>query len=185
MNKIFKFQKVMFVCYFIMLILSAIYALSFMTAYQDLFGYENVLNESVANFHTELQKYNRVIFYLAVVGAISIIPLFALEINKKVPDKIALIIMGAFSIVFLVFCVYGIIKIPGFIKEYHGLDFKWLWLENPTLDQDYVYQTKDLTFYLGYALYSVSFLCIILFQVSLFASHFTYLKQEEKGEDNA
>ena len=97
MKKGFMFQRIGFFLYLFMLLVAAAYALSFMTDYGNLFGFVYLENKPVTDFYNKMQTFNQISFWFAVVGAISIIAMFALQLKTKVSDLFALGIMSSFG----------------------------------------------------------------------------------------
>ena len=87
MKNIFKLQRICFYLFIVIMVVNFIFSLSFMTDYDDLFGFELEANKSIKIFHDNMQAFNKVIFYLSLVGAIAIAVVFILELNHKVPDS--------------------------------------------------------------------------------------------------
>lgn len=185
MNKLikcFKFQKIMFVIYLVMLVASFIFAMSFMTQYADLFGLESPLNEGIANFHDAMQVFNKQIFGLSAVGLISIVFMYLLETNKKVSDKLAIIVMSVFAIVSIALSVFGIMRIEQFMNQYKAIDFQYASFEDPALAD---YELKFETFYIGYGLYITLLVSSVSYILSLVLSHVLYLKVKKGEIENA
>ena len=168
--------------YLLLMIVSFIYSLSFMTEYQDLALFVLPKNESITLFHEELQAFNANIFWFSVVGLASIITLYALEINKKVPDKLAAIIMTVFVVVNVVLAIYEILGIIRLIEQYNLVEFKYMYLEDTSMVKEDVYVRKFNTFYVGYALSALLAIVPVTFATSLWTSHFSFMKKMKDGD---
>ncbi len=180
LRKSFKFQKVMFYIYMIFLIACFIFAISFMTQYSNLFGLELPMNDGVTAFHSSMQKFDRNIIFFSLASIVSIIFMFALEVHKKVVDKFAFVIMSLLILWELFICVYGIINMANLMTSYKGVDFQYLYLEDPALEN---YQLKFETFYIGYIIYILTIISSVLFLISIVLSHILYLKQNKNNHD--
>ncbi len=184
MKKLFKLQKIMFFVYLIMLVVSAIYSLSFMTSYQDLFGFSLSKNQGIISFYDNMISFNNMIFWFSLIGCISILAMFMLELKSKIPDKFALIVTSAFIIVNIVLCIISFVKLPQLMSEYNAVDFTYMYLEDTSLTKDSVYVLKYSTFYLGYALYTVLGITSLGFGTILWINNIKYTKQLKDGECN-
>ncbi len=185
MEKGFKFQKVGFVVYLLVMIIVAIYSVCFMTNYYDLYGYLTKANAGIKDFYTHLQAFNRIFFWFALAGVISIIFMFALELRKKVCDKIALGIMSAFGALNIGTAVYGFISFSKLMSEYKTVDFTKRYLENPKVLEGDVYVLKFATFYIGFAVFAVLILVAIGFIATLWINHIIYKRNEVVAHEEA
>lgn len=184
MEKGFKIQKVGFVVYLLTMIMLAIYALSFMTSYQNLFGFERKANAGVAAFHNHMQSFNQVIFWLSVISVLSIIVMFVLELRTKICDKLALGVMTGFGVLNAGTTIYAFISLTNLMAEYKEVDFTKMWLEDTSLTEDSVYVLKFTTFYIGYAVFAILLVVAISFVSILWLNHLKYKRNEviEHGE---
>ena len=173
LEKSFKFQKVMFVIYLLMIVISFIFALSFMTQYSNLFGLETVLNQGVIDFYDHMQSFNKMYIYLLIVSLVSIIFMFMLETHHRVADTFALIVMGVFVAIFIGTSIYALINMMNLMGEYQNCDFTYLALEAPELEN---YQREFETFYIGYIVIPFALLGGIGYYLSLLLSHIFYKK---------
>ncbi len=178
MEKSFKIQKVGFVVYLLTMIMLAIYALSFMTSYQNLFGFETKANASVAAFHNHMQDFNQTLFWLAVIGVISIIFMFVLELRTKICDKLALAVMTTFGALNLGTAIFSFISLPKLMAEYKKVDFTKMWLEDAALTEESVYVLKFTTFYIGYAVFAILLVVAVSFVSILWLNHMKYKRSE-------
>lgn len=178
--KSFKFQKIMFVINILAIVINVIFALSFMTQYTSLAGLEHPLNESIISFYNAMQSFNKTIFLLSAIGLIEIIVMFALETNKKVADKFALIVLGVFCLIIIGSSIYEIISTSGLMNQAKGVDFKYASLEDKSLEN---YKIKSETFYLCYAVNILSLLSSLGYFISLLLSHIFYLKKGGEKEN--
>ena len=88
MRKLFKGQQILSVLYILASIGMFLFALAFMTEYNDLFGLKLPQNQEIAMFHDViLQTFNRQIFAWSLVGVIGIALIVFLEILSCVPDR--------------------------------------------------------------------------------------------------
>ena len=86
MRKLFKGQQILSVLYILASIGMFLFALAFMTEYNDLFGLKLPQNQEIAMFHDViLQTFNRQIFAWSLVGVIGIALIVFLEILSCVP----------------------------------------------------------------------------------------------------
>lgn len=177
MKNIFKLQRICFYLFIVIMVVNFIFSLSFMTDYDDLFGFELEANKSIKIFHDNMQAFNKVIFYLSLVGAIAIAVVFILELNHKVPDRFAIIVISAIALVLAFQAIYSFIKFGSLMNEYKNVNYSYMWLENSKLDADYVYEPKHLIFYLGYVVNALVLLISIAFPSVLLISHKDYIKQ--------
>ena len=180
MKNIFKLQTVCFYLFIVIMVVNFIFSLSFMTSYDDLFGFELELNKSIKIFHDNMQAFNKVLFYLSLVGAISIAIIFILELNHKVPDKFSIIVVCAISAVLVFQVIYSFVKLGTLMNEYKNVNFSYMWLENSKLEQDYVYEHKYLVFYLGYVINALVLIVSFVFPAILVISNNKYIKSEKK-----
>ncbi len=173
MYKSFKMQKISMYTFIITSILAFVYALFFMTQYRDLFGLKLKLNEAISLFHDQyMQQINKSLFVVAIFGIVILGFGYMFEINRKVPDVFALIVMCS-SLTFYASCsAYFIFKINEAYNKYILLDFQNMYLEGPS---DYVLRTE--TFYIGYVIYSIIILVSVTYCISMINSHIQYVKK--------
>ena len=185
MKKSFKIQKVGFVVYLLTMIVFAIFALSFMTSYQNLFGFVFKVNLSIAAFHDHMQAFNQVIFWVAVVGVASIILMYVFELRTKVCDKLAAIVMTPFAALNVGISVYGFIQLSKLMTEYKGVDFSNMWQEDTSLTEESVYVLKFTTFYIGYAVFAILLVVAACFITILWVNHIKYKRIEVLEHEKA
>ncbi len=181
LRKSFKLQKIMFFIYLFVVITEFIFSISFMTQYSNLFGLILPLNEGIKLFHDDMQVFNRIIFYFSLVGLISIILIYVLEINKKVCDRFALIVIGSIIVILTGSSIFSIFRLNGLSNEYKGVDFSYLYLEDPDMVN---YQMRFETFNIGYVVNVVAIITFLLFISILVFNHFKYLKLKKEGVIN-
>lgn len=182
MERSFRLQKIMFKGYIVAMVLAALFALGFMTRYSNLFGLELELNAGIKNFHDNvLQKNNNFYFWIGIIGSVSIILMFALEINKKICDLFALIVSSVVSGAMAIVSVVCLTTFPDMIKKFKDVDFKYLGLEDPKyLETPYV--KEFTTFYIGYAVYGLILVLMIGFIAINTYNFRKYLKMGNVGE---
>lgn len=178
MKKIFKAQRAAAVLFILMAVVVLIYALAFMTDYENLFGLMLPANERVALFHDRiLQTFNKGILVWAIVGMVGVVCAFMMETLTKVPDRFALILMA----LVLGACAYGAIyalqNLPAIMSFYKTLDTSSLYMEG--LED---YSLKFTTFYLGIGLYAAQLVVCVLYLAGLILSHVTFIKLRKRGE---
>lgn len=184
----FKLQKIMFIIYILIMVVVFIYTLGFMTDYSNLFGMEQGVNESIALFHDKtLQNFNSSIFIYSVIGVVSIIALFALQINKRICDTLAVVIVNVISLFLLITCIISLITLPQIISEYNNVDFTFIGLEDTNFtDTEYV--RSYTTFYLGIAIYALEAIAMIIFMTSTIRCYLLARKNKQNletvGESN-
>ncbi|MCI9182551.1 MAG: hypothetical protein HFG90_04765 [Acholeplasmatales bacterium] len=177
MKKGFIFQRIGFFLYLFMLLVAAAYALSFMTDYGNLFGFVYLENKPVTDFYNKMQTFNQISFWFAVVGAISIIAMFALQLKTKVSDLFALGIMSSFGAVNVASGIYGLMTLPKLMSEYKLVDFSNLHLEDP-IYKDTAYEMQFRFFYIGFAVFSILLVITLIYVAILWINHFIYKKSE-------
>lgn len=178
MKKIFWAQRVAAILFILMAVVMLVYALAFMTSYENLFGLILPANQNVALFHDRiLQAFNKGILIWAIVGVAGVACAFMMETLTKVPDRFALILMA----IVLGACVYGAIyalqNLPAIVSFYKTMDISSLYLEGI---QDYT--LKFTTFYTGMGLYAAQLVVCVLYLASLIVSHITFVKLRKRGE---
>lgn len=178
MKKVFRAQRAAAILFILMAVVILVYALAFMTDYENLFGLMLPANESVGVFHDRiLQTFNKGILVWAIVGMAGVACAFMMETLTKVPDRFALIFMAAV----LGACAYGTIyalqNLPAIMSFYRTMDTSSLYLEGI---QDYT--LKFTAFYTGIGLYAAQLAVCVLFLASLIVSHITFVKLRKRGE---
>ncbi|MCM1130880.1 MAG: hypothetical protein NC310_03960 [Roseburia sp.] len=181
MEKGFKIQRIGFVIYLLTMIVLALYTLSFMTDYQNLFGYLLKQNESITRFYEHMQAFNQIIFWLAIVSVLSIIVMFVLELRTRICDRFALGVMSCFGALNIGTAIYGFISIPKLVTEYKGVDFSKMWLEDTALTEDSVYTMRFTSFNLGYAVFAILLIVTIFFMATLWINHIKFKRNEGLG----
>lgn len=184
----FKLQRIMFVIYILIMVVVFIYSLGFMTDYSNLFGMEQGVNESIASFHDKtLQNFNSSIFIYSVIGVVSIIALFALQINKKICDTLAVVIVNVISLFLLITCIISLVTLPQIITEYNNVDFTFIGLEDTNFT-DVEYVRSYTTFYLGIVIYALEAIAMIIFMTSTIRCYLLARKNKQNletvGESN-
>ncbi len=129
MKKLFKFQKIMSIVYIIATIAFFFYVLGFMTHMTDLAVLAYPQNKHLKEFHTEAMAFNKLVFYISLVGLVSIVLVFALELRTKVQDLFGLIVTTVPALIVVVGCVIVITTVPGLQQTYADADMSYLWLE--------------------------------------------------------
>lgn len=177
MKKLYQGQRIMSVVYTIMAIIVFLYALVFITEYNDLFGLRLPQNQAIAQFYEGiLQNFNRQILVWAIVGVVGILVIVMLEIRTKVPDRFAAIVMTAYMAACCFGSVDGVRNILAIQTYSRTLDFQYLPLED-IVD----YQLEFTTFQAGVGIYAVHILVCVVFAAVLLLSHIKYIKMEKGG----
>lgn len=178
MKKIFRAQRCAAVLYILMAVVLFVYALAFMTDYQDLFGLRLPGNRQVALFHDSiLQPFNKGILVWAILGVIGVLFAFLLETLTKVPDRFALILMAAVLGVGVYGSVYALQNLPAIMSFYKTMDTSSLYLEGI---ENYSFRFR--TFYVGMGLYAAQIAVCALYLGALIVSHVTFVKLRKRGE---
>lgn len=177
MEKSFKLQRIGFIIYLITLLIAAFFSLSFMTDYENLFGFYFPVNKGVIDFHLHMVDFNNVMFWFSVVGCISIIFMFVLELRTKICDWFALGVMTTFGTLNVASAIYGFIRMSNLIKEYKGVDFTHMWEEDKALE-GVVYTLKFDTFYIGYAVLAILLVVTLAYIAILWINRIRYKKSE-------
>ena len=172
MKTIFRMQRIMLTVYIVTAVATVIYALAFMTEYQNLFGLRLPLNKEIAQFHNvTLQTFNREILAWALGGVVLIAVIFGLEALKTVPDRFALVVLLAGLGALCGSAVYFLLKIPGMESTYGGLNITYLKLEGL---KDY--QFNFLPFTIGKIVYAVEAVVCAGNLLTLLTSHITFIR---------
>lgn len=174
MERMLKLQKIFYILFFICAIFSFIYAISFMTDYQEIFGFELPKNQSIIDFYgKQLQPFNRSILNFSLWLTVGVIILLTFEVMKKVSNFAGL----CYGVV-LVF--YTIIKSALTIHRLRTLkiassqvDLRYGYLEG--LPEDFVMLTR--TFDIGRVLYLVLIIITFAFTIIFFINFFLYLQK--------
>ncbi len=173
MQKNMSMQKVIYYLFFLMELVIFIYTLGFMTHYSDLFGLIHPDNESIAQFHDVLmQAFNKSAFAFAVVGIVGFVVARAMEIHKKIADKVAIGVVGAFQLFGIGTSVWAMTQLQGLQEIYLNLNFDSLLKESSF---EHVINTS--TFAYGVALYGAQIALMVIFMGVIVYNHFTYLKK--------
>lgn len=172
MKKMFSLQKKFVPVFIVTVVITFIYALGFMTPFKDLYGFEYPKNNHIIDFHdVKLQGFNQTIFWIGVVTLPSIIALFALQVNKKVCDRLALIIMGVFSVVIIGLSIFGIVTLISLFPEYKALDMTYFFDE-----KSFDYEKTYYMFYFGYVIYGLAIISTITSMTVFTLNHFKFMK---------
>ncbi len=170
MYKTFHIQKAAMWAFSILAVAAFAYALYFMTDYKDLFGLKLQLNAQIAEFHDEtLQTFNQQIFVAAIVGVLVILVSRMLEVQDKVPDLFAVVVICVLLGWILYENVTFYVRIDEIREIYTNLDFQYYYLEG-TAD----YELSLSTFSLGQGLYLVFSAVCGVYGLSLLGSHVAY-----------
>lgn len=177
MKKTYRMQKILLVTYIVTALLAFIYALAFMTEYQNLFGLRLPMNKGVSEFHdVALQSFNRRILAWALGGVGVIALAFFLEAFSTVPDRfaLALLLAGLAAIVFG--AVTNFAAIPALEETYRTLDTAFLDMEGL---RDYQLNFTPLE--IGKIVYLLQAAACVCLGCALTASHACFLKQKKGG----
>jgi len=178
MVKAFKIQKAMWWVFMVCMLTLFVYSLWFMTDFKDLFGLELKINKPVAYFHdVVMQGFNQQLFVASLIGCSAIFLSLCLEIRTKVPDAIALGIMGIILVGLGIFDIVAIIKFPVFEHMYMALDLSHLDMEGAT-----EYIQKSRAFISGIILYCIELIVVLGYFSTLVTSHVYFLKNQ-RGEN--
>lgn len=178
MAKLLKRQKLFMNLFTVVAATVFVYALGFMTQYRELFGFKLKQNKGVADFYEiTLQGFNKYIFIVSLIGMLMIFIAYCLEINSKVPDKFALIIMSVMLIGYAAALVFAVIQLVTMTGEYQSVDFSFVAFEG--LENAKV---KLETFYIGYAIFGVAIINCILYVFSMVTCQKRFLKENVKGD---
>lgn len=175
MQKLFRVQRILIVAYIATALLAFIYALAFMTEYQNLFGLRLPLNKAVSEFHDQaLQSFNRSILAWALGGVGFIALAFFLEAFSTVPDRFALVLLLASLAAVAFGAVSSLARIPALEETYRGLDTTFLEMEGLR-----GYQLNFLPFTLGRIVYLLQTVSCVCLGCALTASHLCFLRQKK------
>lgn len=173
MQKNMRIQKLMYYLFLLLGISVFIFTLGFMTDFSDLFGLKLAANQPIADFYEiSMQSFNKTLFVLAIVSIFGFVCIRGLEINKKIPDKFALVVAGFFLLISFGTAVWAITQAQTLESIYLGLNFDDLIRESGS---EHVIQTR--TFDLCTGIYAVQALLSISFIAVLASNHFTFLKK--------
>ncbi len=177
MEKTFKIQKISSKIYIFLAVAAFIYTLMFMTSFWKLAGYETLSNVLITEFYDGMQNFNFIQYYFAIAGLVSIAFLFAFDVMKKVCDKVALIVVSVFGGISAAGAAVALALMPSFVSKFANDDL----LVNAHLEQnvdDMILKTKNFfTFYMGYALYGLLLVTVIVLIVSSVLSNRKFVKQ--------
>ncbi|MFI3254609.1 MAG: hypothetical protein R3Y63_09775 [Eubacteriales bacterium] len=150
-----------------------IFTLGFMTDYSDLFGLQLEANKPIAEFYGVLmQGFIKNAFVLALIVIFGYVCIRGLEINKKIPDKFALVIAGFFLLIALGSSIWAIMSMQSLQSVYLGLNFEDLIRESGA---EHIIQTR--AFSLGTGLYGYQGVLSAAFIGVLASNHFTFMKK--------
>lgn len=177
MQKQFRTQKILLIAFIAMVLLAFIYALAFMTEYQNLFGLRLPLNQDVSAFHdVALQSFNRTILAWAL-GGIGLIALaFALETFSTLPDRFALFMMLIGLAVLTYGCISNLQAIPPLEETYRNMDITYLELEGLS-----DYQLNFIPFNIGKAIYILHIVVNVCLDIALVLSHLYGLREKKEA----
>ena len=174
MKKSFVLQKIVFILFILFAVVSILFALGFMTNYQDFQYLFDVRNQPLYDFHHNvLIPFNNFIFYASVIGIIMIIVIFIAKINKQIP-KLYNLCLGVVAIIpLLVTAIYGLTKLPEIKSIYLCLDFSYVAEE---IYAEYIPST--LAFDLGNIFYIISLAFIAIYLAVLISNYFIRRNRE-------
>lgn len=176
MEKTFKIQKISSKIYLAVIIISFIYGLVFMTQFWNLANFEYTANEPITHFYNSMQSFNFILYYFSIAGLISIAFLFALEIMKKVCDKVAMIAVCVFGGIGIVGSSIVLAMLPGLNSLY--ADDRLLEFATTEQTDPYWEHIKNFTtFYCGYAIYALLLVTSVTMIVSSVLSNRKYIKE--------
>lgn len=173
MDKTFKLQKAMAVIYIIAALSLFIFSLWFLTDFNDLFGLKLKANAKVTVLHNNvLQPFNTNFFWFALVSVFSIFLVAFLELNKKVPDLFALIIMGLVLIAGCAASIYFFHRLGLIDSVYLALDYSGVALEGTS-----EYIVNNRAFVIGKVLTGINALVDLIYVTVLTISHIRFRKE--------
>lgn len=153
MKKIFRIQKISMVVYVVAAAATFIYAMYFMTDFNNIRNFILPVNQAIIDLDEQMQSFNFTIYWFSIVALISILMLFIFQVGSKVCDKLALIVTNCFNSVAVIASIIVFITLPGLLKDYQNESlFDYFYFEQVSS----VANTKNFTaFYLGFGLYFV------------------------------
>ncbi len=179
MEKVYRFQRICFICFIVFALALFVYALWFMTDFKDLFGLELRINKPVADFHdVVLQKLNQRMFWFALFVVVCILIQGTLELRGKVPDLFA---TSVFAIVLLVAagcCVYFLVVLAPISRTYQALDFS-----NVVMEGAVEYHPSGRAFILGKIVFSSSAVFFVAYAFVLMASHRIHMRRKKESKE--
>lgn len=178
MERTFRLQRIIAVCFLVMCVVLFVLSLGFMTDFKDLFGLQLKPNKPVAYLHDVLlQGYNRSLFHLAVCALLVAVVSIVLETNRKVPDLSALLVMDTLLVVLVIWSVMQVLSLAGIEPVYLATDYSKVRLEGGF---DYVLNTR--TFAISYVVEILFALHCLAFGTLLTLAHVRFLKEEAGGK---
>ncbi len=153
MKKIFRIQKISMIVYVVAVAATFIYAMYFMTDFNNMRDFILPINQPIIDLEAQLQSFNFIIYWFSVVGLVSILMLFIFEVGSKVCDKLALIVTNCFNLAAVVVSVLVFVILPGLLTDYQNESlFDYFYFEQVSAVAD----VKSFTaFYLGFGLYAI------------------------------
>lgn len=180
MEKVYRIQRICFVCFIVFASALFVFALWFMTDFKDLFGLELKINKSVADFHdVVLQKLNQRMFWFALSVVACIIVLQMLELPGKVPDRFAMMVSIVVLLVAAGCCIYFLVALPTILRTYRALDFS-----NVVMEGAVEYHPSERAFVLGRIVFSSSAVFFIAYVFVLVASHRISMRHKRESKES-
>ncbi len=176
MNSTLRLQKTFYILYFIISILTFVFALSFMTDFQELYGFQLPKNQGIIEYYSnQLQPFNRTILNFSLALVVGLVFMLVFEVLKKVTNFTGLCFGSALSIYTIINCVLFIFRLNTLKANATKVDLSNGYLED--LPSDFVMLTR--TFDIGFILYLVVIVISIAFIILLFINFFLYLKKNQ------
>ena len=176
MNSTLRLQKTFYILYFIISILTFVFALSFMTDFQELYGFQLPKNQGIIEYYSnQLQPFNRTILNFSLALVVGSVFMLVFEVLKKVTNFTGLCFGSALSIYTIINCVLFIFRLNTLKANATKVDLSNGYLED--LPSDFVMLTR--TFDIGFILYLVVIVISIAFIILLFINFFLYLKKNQ------
>lgn len=183
MKKMFISQKTSMFIYSASVFALFIYSLYFMTNYYGLGLYEDPSNQIIVDFYYSLQGFNFLVFFVSVFGAISVLGLFIFQIQKKVADKLALIVSSVGVGIVTIGSIVSAAFLPGLVSRY--LDPKLLENEHyDWLPAGTEHIVKPLTLYVGYILLALVIVSAISLLTFVILTHVKFKKNLADNTNN-
>lgn len=169
-------QMVVFYLFGLLMIISFVYGLGFMTEYKTLFQQFG----GGGDFHDEvLQPFNREIFSTAILLVLGTAVLFMLKVGSKVVDNIALVAVWVVGLYAAITSIPFMNAMNPMALEYNDLDFTMLLI--PVGD---TYVQSTFTFELGELMYLVIIILSVCLILLATFNTVLYRVKARGGQDN-
>lgn len=180
-NVTFRLQKLFSWFYIIDVIAVCLFTLWFMTDFMGLRGFVFSDTKAATDFYNLLQPFNQTLFYLSLVGVVSIVIVHSFDFKKYVVDYMGLILISIIALILIYASYDAITWFPVYKAEY--LKRITTAVTDAMKEQNAAtYVVKTRAFAIGTGVYIVNVIVVVLFVLFSWITNILFRKNQNNLE---